>query len=229
MRARTLLPCLTLLVCALPVRGQSEERFLGTYALVGTYSTGRITAADLAITRDAAGKLTVSRTGRYTSVRYRNLPPFTWTSSEVKLAGDALEVTFRIGVDGTSHGGTGITTALNDVSEGRGRPVVAGLELRSAPGGDKPVLATLAADADLKVLRGVDRQGGSGPFAWLEVEASVNGAAQRGFVPAEKVSMSAGVNVLTATYSLADPRITERLANTTRGAGNQGNAVHLFS
>lgn len=216
MRTRTLLPCLTLVLCAAPARAQSEERFLGTYALVGTYSTGRITAADLAITRDAGGKLTVSRTGRYTSVRYRNLPPFTWTSSEVELVGDALEVTFRIGVDGTSHGGAGITTALNDAAEGRGRPVAAGLELRSAPGGDKPVLATLAADADLKVLRGLDRQGGSGPFAWLEVEASVNGAVQRGFVPAEKVSMSAGVNVLKAAYSLADPRITERLVNTTR-------------
>ena len=219
MRTRLLLPLLPLtwaLSAAGPALAQSEEKYLGTYALVGTYSTGRITAVDLAVTKGDGGKLVVTRTGRFTSLRYRNLPPFTWTSSETKLEGDALKVVYRVGVDGAPVAGTGMTSILDGIEPGQGSVTRAeGLDLRAAPGSGAAVLAHLPKDAPLKVLRGVDRQG-NGPWAWLEVEAQVNGAAQRGFLPANDVAMSAGVNVLEATYRLDGMRVAEQVQNRTR-------------
>ena len=212
MRTFWLLPPLLL---ALPALAQpQEERFLGTYALLGSYSTTRHTAVDLAIERGADGTLSVTRTGRYTSQRYRNLPAFTWTSAEAKLEGDELRVLFRIGVDGASLPATGIADALDGASEARGKvSLQEGAKLHARPSTSGQVLAALPQGTELKVLRGVDREGAAGPWAWLEVEAG----GKQGFIAADAVGMTSGVNVLRATYRLeTDARIAEKVVNETR-------------
>lgn len=221
MSTRMLLPFLSLaggalLLLAPSARAQDGSEFLGTYATTGTYSTSRHTAADLEVTRDGAGNLSVSRTGRFTSVRYRNLPPFTWTTSEVKLEGGELKVVYRVGVDGTSASSSGINNALAGAQAGAGTiSPAAGLDLRAKPGTNGQLVAHLAGGTALKVLRGVDRQG-QGPWAWLEVEAQVGGATKRGFVPADDVLMTSGVNVFEATYRLEGNRLVESVQNRTR-------------
>lgn len=87
--------------------------FLGSYETTGTYSNQRNTKVELRVERGADGKLTVTRTGRYTSRRYRNLPPFTW-KGEARVEGNALKVTYKVNPDGTPYVGTGITDVLTN-------------------------------------------------------------------------------------------------------------------
>lgn len=82
----------------------SAQDLAGTYSLSGRYSNRRLTAVSLTITPGAGGALEVSRTARFTSRTYRNVPPFTWTASEVSQHGRLLQVTYTLDRAGASVG-----------------------------------------------------------------------------------------------------------------------------
>ena len=72
---------LALLVGALALASTaSAQDFPGSYELEGKYSNQRLTSAQVTIapSTSAAGSLTVTRKGKYTARRWRNVPEFTW-------------------------------------------------------------------------------------------------------------------------------------------------------
>jgi len=78
---------------------QDGTAFIGSFETTGTYSNQRQTKAALRFERAADGKLSVTRVGRYSARRWRNVPAFTWTG-EARVDGANLKVTYRLGTDG---------------------------------------------------------------------------------------------------------------------------------
>ena len=82
-----------LLLFPLPALAQSS--FVGDWSLGGKMGH-RSTSVKLKISADAAGKLTVRRTGRLTSRSFRSTPAFTWTSNRTRRVGSSLRVDFYV-------------------------------------------------------------------------------------------------------------------------------------
>jgi len=195
-----------------------EDAFVGTYDLEGRYDNRRKTAADLEVVRTDDG-IVVNRTGRWTANRWRNVPPFTWTSSDVRVEDGLLEVTFLVGVDGTPVAGDD-AAGLADIIAGDASPEAAGAvikddaDLHERATNGSPKLAELPRGTEVRVLRGVDRE--SGIFSdrqWLEVEL-VGGL--RGFMEAKHVEVTEGANVFVARYEVDGTDVTEVVENRTR-------------
>jgi hypothetical protein len=93
----------SLLILALLASPALAQDFEGSFELDGRYSTRRGTAATLTVTKTAGG-LKVSRTGRFTGRRFRNTPPFTWTTTDVRQAGRMLRATYTLDRDGANLG-----------------------------------------------------------------------------------------------------------------------------
>jgi hypothetical protein len=101
--------------------------FLGTYHTTGKQGW-RSTKADIAIVA-SNGTLTITRTGSFTSRRYRRQPAFTFTSTDVTLDGDTLKVVYRLTKDGESLSmgqAGGLVSAMNGTPllDSAGNPVV---------------------------------------------------------------------------------------------------------
>ena len=82
------------LLLALPAFALATP-FAGSYTLEGRYSNRRATQVELEI-RSTAGTIEVTRTGSFTSRRHRDKPAFTWASSDVRVKGKRLVVTYRV-------------------------------------------------------------------------------------------------------------------------------------
>jgi hypothetical protein len=91
------------LILALLTAPAAAQQFDGEFDLDGRYSTRRGTSAELSITKTSTG-LSVSRTARFTGWRFRNVPAFTWTSTEVTQRGRLLRVTYTLDRNGQNLG-----------------------------------------------------------------------------------------------------------------------------
>jgi hypothetical protein len=83
----------------LPTLAFADPGFPGEWDLEGRYSTRSPTEVSLQVTRLPDGGTVVSRTGKYTSRRFSHLPEFTWSSSDVRINGRRMQVTYRLGDD----------------------------------------------------------------------------------------------------------------------------------
>ena len=92
---RTILRAGLLVGLLFPAAAFAQDGFQGQFTLEGRTSTRRKTEAELKVS-GTGSNLSVVRTGRYTSQQYASLPPFTWTSSDVRVDGRTMVVTFRV-------------------------------------------------------------------------------------------------------------------------------------
>ena len=83
------------------------QDFSGDYVLEGRYSTRRATEVHVEIAEDD-GDFTITRTGRFTGWRFRDVPAFTWTTSETNLDGRFLTAHYVLDADGESRGFTDV-------------------------------------------------------------------------------------------------------------------------